>query len=105
MSAIERGVSISSMMSLKIGGILYLLVINVWGFAAMGLDKSKAQKQAWRTPEKRLFTLAAVGGSIGVWLGMQTFRHKTKHLSFTWGIPLIFAAQVLIIGMAIYYGR
>ncbi len=93
------------MVSLKIWGVLYLLVINVWGFAAMGLDKRKAQKQNWRTPEKRLFTLAAVGGSIGVWLGMQFFRHKTKHLSFTWGIPLIFIFQVLIVCMVIYYGN
>ncbi len=101
----ERGVRKSSMVSLKMGGILYLLIINIWGFAAMGLDKRKAQKQAWRTPEKHLFTLAAVGGSVGIWLGMQIFRHKTQHKSFTWGIPLILAAQVLLIGMGSYYWR
>lgn len=84
------------MVSLKALVVLYLVIINSWGFAAMGWDKRKARKQAWRTPEKQLFLLAALGGSVGVWLGMQTFRHKTQHRSFTLGIPLIFVLQILL---------
>ena len=96
MPAINRNVSGEKMGSLQIGGLLYLVIINCWGFAAMGWDKRKAQKQAWRTPEKHLFLLAALGGSVGVWLGMQTFRHKTQHKSFTIGIPFILAVQIVL---------
>ena len=67
----------------------YLLLINIAGFAAMGLDKAKAKKGAWRTPEATLFLFAFLGGGIGTTLGMHTFRHKTKHWYFKYGMPLI----------------
>ena len=63
----------------------------------MGRDKKRAAERKWRIPEKKLFLTAAIGGSIGVFLGMLVFRHKTKHVSFTIGIPLIIAVQVLVI--------
>lgn len=75
-------------------GLGFLLFINVYGFLIMGLDKRKARKNAWRTPEKTFFITALLGGSIGVWLGMQCFRHKTQHKTFNIGIPLIFLMQV-----------
>ncbi|MDQ0059793.1 DUF1294 domain-containing protein [Paenibacillus harenae] len=77
--------------------VLYLLLINMYTFALMGRDKKLAVKQRRRVPEKRLFTLSAIGGSIGTWFGMRTWRHKTKHNSFVFGIPAIFVLQVAIV--------
>jgi len=76
---------------------LYILLINVIAFAAMGIDKFKAQKGMWRTKEKTLFILATIGGSIGTIAGMYTFRHKTKHNQFIYGIPMILIAQIVVI--------
>lgn len=75
---------------------LYLLIINLWTFAAFGADKRKAVKGKWRIPEKRLLLYAALGGSVGAAAGMLLFHHKTKKYKFSIGIPLIFAAQCLL---------
>ena len=61
------------------------------------VDKIKASKNAWRIPEATLFLVALLGGSLGSLLGMYTFRHKTKHISFSFGMPLILAAQIVVI--------
>ncbi|WP_337101279.1 DUF1294 domain-containing protein [Paenibacillus sp. YIM B09110] len=83
----------------------YLLIINLYTFALMGRDKKLAVKQRRRVPEKRLFTLSAIGGSIGTWIGMRTWRHKTKHNSFVFGIPAIFVLQVaLVVALYRYVG-
>lgn len=66
---------------------LWLIVINLATFAVYGIDKSRAKRGVWRVPEKTLFLLPLLGGSIGALLGMRTFRHKTKHWYFVWGIP------------------
>ena len=76
---------------------IYLLIINVVGFAMMGIDKNRAKRGEWRIPEKTLFTCALLGGSLGTTLGMSTFRHKTKHWYFKYGMPLILVVQVLLI--------
>ena len=76
---------------------IYLLIINVVGFAMMGIDKNRAKRGEWRVPEKTLFTCALLGGSLGTTLGMSTFRHKTKHWYFKYGMPLILVVQVLLI--------
>lgn len=85
-------------MKLTTGYILpvYLLLINIAGFASMGIDKYKAVKHLWRIPEKTLFLIAILGGSIGSILGMEVFRHKTKHMSFRVGMPAIFLLQAAI---------
>lgn len=75
--------------------LVYLLIINAAGFTLMLVDKWKAKKNRWRIPEATLMGVAALGGSIGALLGMYTVRHKTKHLKFTLGIPLILALQVV----------
>lgn len=67
----------------------YLAIMNVIAFAAMGVDKSRAKRGAWRIPEKTLFSLSLLGGSIGALAGMYTFRHKTKHLKFVAGMPAV----------------
>lgn len=74
--------------------ILYFLIINALGFLLMLVDKHKARKNKWRIPEATLMGVAALGGSIGSLLGMYTARHKTRHLKFTVGIPLILIAQL-----------
>jgi len=83
--------------------ILYLVVINIIGFLSMGGDKKKAIAHRRRTPEKRLFAYALLGGSIGCLLGMSVYRHKTKHLKFTVGMPAILIVQLLIAAAAVIY--
>lgn len=75
---------------------IYLFIINALGWAFMLADKYKARNNLWRIPEKVLFGTALAGGSLGVYLGMYTARHKTKHPSFVMGIPVIMAVQVLL---------
>ena len=74
--------------------LVYLLLINAVGFVLMLVDKQKAKRGAWRIPEATLMGVAAIGGSIGSLIGMYTFRHKTKHLKFTIGIPVILVLQI-----------
>lgn len=66
-------------------------------FVTMYVDKQKAKKNQWRISEKALLFLAVAGGSIGIYLGMRVFRHKTKHLTFKYGVPLIFLLQFVLI--------
>ena len=81
---------------------LYLLIVNAIGFVLMLGDKRMAQKKLWRIPEATLLAIAAIGGSIGSLIGMYTFRHKTKHLKFTLGIPAILAVQVAAVFLCRY---
>lgn len=76
--------------------LLYLLLINAVGFLLMLVDKRKAQKKKWRIPEATLMGISLIGGSIGSLLGMYTFRHKTKHIKFYLGIPLILVVQAFL---------
>lgn len=81
--------------------LYYLLFINILGFSMMASDKRKAQKHLWRISEKSFFITALLGGSIGTWMGMYCFHHKTKHWYFVVGMPLILAVQV---GLILYFG-
>ena len=74
--------------------LIYLLIVNAIGFVLMTVDKYKAKKNLWRIPESTLMTVALIGGSIGSLIGMYTVRHKTKHLKFTIGIPVILVLQI-----------
>lgn len=73
----------------------YLVLVNAAGCLLMLADKQKARKGAWRIPESTLIGAALLGGSIGTILGMYAFRHKTKHIKFYLGLPLILIAQLL----------
>ena len=77
--------------------LIYLCLINLIGFSAMFLDKQKAKRSKWRIPEKTLFFLALIGGSLGTTLGMNLFRHKTQHWYFKFGMPLILIIQLVLI--------
>lgn len=77
--------------------IIYIILINVAGLLSMYIDKQRAIKNKWRIPEKTLFLIAILGGSIGSIGGMHLFRHKTKHWYFMYGMPAIFIIQIIII--------
>lgn len=83
----------------------YWIFINLLSFSLMGIDKRKARRGAWRIPEKTLFLSAVLGGSVGAILGMQCFRHKTRHRSFVWGMPSILLLQVLLIAVFLLWYR
>ena len=77
--------------------VLYYLLVNLLGFYAMYTDKLRAKKRAFRIPEATMFAIAIIGGSIGCILGMYTFRHKTRHWHFVYGMPIILVLQILSI--------
>ena len=79
--------------------LVWLAVINLLTFIVYGADKRRARKGKWRVPEKTLFLLPLLGGSIGALLGMRVFHHKTKHWYFVVGMPLILVCQA---ALAIY---
>lgn len=82
--------------------LIYLVMINIFAFALMGIDKAKAKKNKRRIPEKTLFLFAIIGGSIGSIAGMQVFRHKTKHMSFVIGMPAILILQLVVVYLLVF---
>lgn len=84
---------------MKLWFIAYFLIMNLAGLFAMWIDKSRAKRNAWRIRERTLFGIAGLGGSAGALTGMYLFRHKTKHMSFVVGIPLILIAQIILGGL------
>ena len=77
--------------------LIYLLAINVFAFFLYGIDKWKAKRSKWRIPEMTLLSIAVIGGSVGAWIGMKVWHHKTMHKKFKYGIPLILFAQIAIV--------
>lgn len=73
--------------------IAYVLIVSIIGFIVMGVDKGKARKHLWRISERTMFLIALVGGAAGILSGMIFFRHKTKHMSFVLGIPVLVLAN------------
>jgi len=81
-------------MGYLIGGCL--VGMNLITFIVYGIDKRKAKKRLWRIPEATLIGLALMGGSVGAFLGMKFFHHKTKHIKFYVGVPAIFITEIVI---------
>ena len=81
--------------------VIYFIVINLFGFFIMWLDKRKAKKGAWRIPEKTLFIITAIGGGIGTTAGMFVFHHKTQKIQFLIGFPFITILEIVTI---LYFG-
>ena len=80
---------------------IYILIINAVAFLLMLIDKYKAKKNLWRISEATLMGVAAIGGSLGAILGMRLVRHKTKHLKFSLGLPVLLVLQILL-GILLY---
>ena len=79
--------------------LIYFIMVNILLFIMMGIDKKKARQKAWRIPERNLLLLGLFGGGLGGLLGMQHFRHKTKHLTF----KVVFVFGTLLTGMTTYF--
>ena len=78
---------------------LYLFLINALACVLMLVDKKKAIKNHWRIPERTLLGIAAIGGSLGAVIGMKLFRHKTKQLRFSIGLPCMLAVHTILLIM------
>ena len=76
--------------------LYYLAAINVITFLIYGIDKWKAKKNKWRISESTLLMLSAIGGSVGAWIGMKTWHHKSLHKKFKYGIPFILTLQLAL---------
>ena len=81
--------------------IAILVVMNLLAFALMGIDKAKAKASAWRIPEKTLFLVTALFGGLGGTLGMNVFRHKTKHWYFKFGFPALLVIQLAVLALVL----
>ena len=84
-------------MTLKTMLIAALLLMNLLAFILYGVDKRKAQRGAWRIPEATLLLVAFLGGSLGAFLGMEIFRHKTKHAQFKILVPLFLILHIVLV--------
>ncbi len=73
-----------------------LTVVNAVAFIVYGIDKYRARNAKWRIPEATLLMLAVVGGSVGAWLGMKAWHHKTRHMKFRYGVPVILLLQIVV---------
>jgi len=81
--------------------MVYMILINILAFTIMGIDKKKARNGEYRISERTLWIVAVIGGGTGAYLGMKQFRHKTKHASFKWGLPVLMVIQL---GLLVTYG-
>lgn len=77
--------------------LIYFVMINIVTFFVYGIDKWKSQHDRWRVPESALLGLAAIGGSVGAWLGMKVWHHKTQHKKFMYGVPVTLLIQIALV--------
>ena len=98
----ENVISLSEIFSVR-NIIIYLIVINLIGFYMMWSVKRRAKWGKWRIPEQTLFIVTALGGGIGTIAGMYTFRHKTKKLKFTIGLPTILILEIILAVYLIFF--
>lgn len=82
---------------------IYLLLVNLWAFALMGIDKRRAKKDHWRIKETTLFLPVLLGGGVGGILGMKVFHHKTKHWYFRFGFPAILILEIAGVAWLVWY--
>ena len=77
--------------------VCYIVVINLVSFMMFGIDKYKARRGQWRISEATLLAVAAIGGSLGAWMGMKVWHHKTLHSKFRYGVPIILLVHIALI--------
>lgn len=83
--------------------LAYFITVNVLGLVLFGIDKWKAKHDKWRISEATLLSLTAIGGSIGAWVGMKVWHHKTMHKKFKYGIPLVIVLQFALLLVTLYW--
>ena len=81
----------------------YFITVNVLGLVLFGIDKWKAKHDKWRISEATLLSVTAIGGSIGAWVGMKVWHHKTMHKKFKYGIPLVMVLQFVLLLFTLYW--
>lgn len=86
---------------------MYIAAISLISVVVCVYDKliSKLERVALRIPEKTLFILSALGGSVAMYITMQIFHHKTKHKSFMIGIPVIILLQAVAVICYFYFTK
>ncbi|EEX51968.1 hypothetical protein HMPREF6745_2552 [Prevotella sp. oral taxon 472 str. F0295] len=84
-------------------GLAYFITVNVLGLVLFGIDKWKAKHDKWRISEATLLSVTAIGGSIGAWVGMKVWHHKTMHKKFKYGIPLVMVLQFVLLLFTLYW--
>ena len=96
--------SVTGIGFMKWGAVLvaYHVLINIVAFIMCSIDKNRAVQGKYRIPEKTLFLVSFLGGAVGMWIAMQSVRHKTKHVRFMLGIPLIALINGVVIGYGFY---
>ena len=82
--------------------LAYFITVNVLGLVLFGIDKWKAKHDKWRISEATLLSLTVIGGSIGTWVGMKVWHHKTMHKKFKYGIPLVMVLQFVLLLFTLY---
>lgn len=92
----ENTIDLGAIFNLR-NAIIYLILINIVAFAAMGIDKKRAKYGKWRISEYALFMLVLLGGGFGGIAGMYTFRHKTKKPRFFIGFPAILIFEIFVV--------
>lgn len=83
--------------------LAYFITVNVLGLILFGIDKWKAKHDKWRISEATLLSVTAIGGSIGAWVGMKVWHHKTMHKKFKYGIPLVMVLQFVLLLFTLYW--
>jgi len=83
--------------------LAYFITVNVLGLVLFGIDKWKAKHDKWRISEATLLSVTAIGGSIGAWVGMKVWHHKTMHKKFKYGIPLVIVLQFVLLLFTLYW--
>ena len=83
--------------------LAYFITVNVLGLVLFGIDKWKAKHDKWRISEAILLSVTAIGGSIGAWVGMKVWHHKTMHKKFKYGIPLVMVLQFVLLLFTLYW--
>ena len=83
--------------------LAYFITVNVLGLVLFGIDKWKAKHDKWRISEATLLSVTVIGGSIGAWVGMKVWHHKTMHKKFKYGIPLVIVLQFVLLLFTLYW--
>ena len=83
--------------------LAYFITVNVLSLVLFGIDKWKAKHDKWRISEATLLSVTAIGGSIGAWVGMKVWHHKTMHKKFKYGIPLVMVLQFVLLLFTLYW--